>query len=155
MDDFSGDLFKRDIPDYKLNLNPIASYVKQASKFIEKMEGISYDQAIGIVKSRLRGSDIKDPIVKFRSQMDSGDREIVTDTLSNYIKTTLEKNEIMAPSFTTYTHPTNKKSLHSEFLNINLAKRKADKKSAFKAKQAGDIFKFNYFIIFYKYNSII
>lgn len=145
MDDFSGDLFKRDIPDYKLNLNPIASYIKQASKFIEKMEGIPYNQAIGIVKSRLKGSGIKDPIVKFRSQMDSGDREIVTDTLSNYLKTTLEKNEIMAPSFTTYTHPTNKKSLHSEFLNINLAKRKADKKNAFRAKQAGDIFKFNYF----------
>ena len=64
MDDFSGDLFKRDIPDYKLNLNPIASYVKQASKFIEKMEGIPYNQAIGIVKSRLKGSGIKDPIVK-------------------------------------------------------------------------------------------
>ena len=40
--------------------------------------------------------------------------------LTDYIKEAVNNDEIIVPSFTTYFHPNVKKSLHSEFLNINV-----------------------------------
>ena len=145
MDDYKGSLFKRDMEDYHTELNPIAGYVKQASKFLEVTFGYTPEEARKKVIEKIKEYKVKDPIVTYRNQNEWGDRIIETAPLSSYIKDTLSKNEIIVPSFTTYTHPDTKKSLHSEFLSINLAKRKADKNAAFAARQAGDMNKFNYY----------
>lgn len=145
MDDYKGSLFKRDMEDYHTELNPIAGYVKQASKFLEVTFGYTPEEARKKVIEKIKEYKVKDPIVTYRNQNEWGDRIIETAPLSSYIKDTLSKNEIIVPSFTTYTHPDVKKSLHSEFLSINLAKRKADKNAAFAARQAGDMNKFNYY----------
>ena len=145
MEDLKGSLFKRDIEDYKTNINPIAGYINQATKFVEVMFNQTPEEARKTVLAKIKEYGIIDPEVTYRQQGETGDRTIEKSTLSQYLKDTIEKNEIMAPSFTTYTHPSVKKSLHSEFLGVNLAKRKADKKAAFKAKQADDMYKFNYY----------
>ena len=45
MDDYKGSLFKRDMEDYHTELNPIAGYVKQASKFLEVTFGYTPEEA--------------------------------------------------------------------------------------------------------------
>ena len=45
MDDYKGSLFKRDMEDYHTELNPIAGYVKQASKFLEVTFGYTPEES--------------------------------------------------------------------------------------------------------------
>ena len=99
MEDLKGSLFKRDIEDYKTNINPIAGYINQATKFVEVMFNQTPEEARKTVLTKIKEYGIIDPEVTYRQQGETGDRTIEKSTLSQYLKDTIEKNEIMAQNF--------------------------------------------------------
>lgn len=130
-------IFSRHEDEYNIRLSPVNEYIKQASMFIAKMKNIPINNARDIVKKVLGSYPITNPIVSFKHKQENGDMEIETDTLTNYIKNIISDNEVLVPSFTSYVHPSKAKSIHADFLAINIAARKADKDLAFEATQQG------------------
>jgi len=121
-------------------------YFKQASVYISKKKNIPIEEAGQLVKDAIgRHQGKRNPDVKFYTKDDKGDKIVAEDKLSNYVKDSLNSNEVIAPSFTTYVDPNEKKSIHAEFLQENIDKRKIDKSLAFKYKQEGDDDKYLYY----------
>ena len=131
-------IFKIEPDEYSINLYPVKEYVKQASTYISKELNVSTKEAVKLVKDGISSSKINNPIVKYRYKQDNGDRIIKEDKLTDYIKEVLDNNEVLVPSFTSYMHPSKERSLHADFLSINIAKRKQDKANQFKYEQLGD-----------------
>jgi hypothetical protein len=139
------DYFKRPLEEYTTSLYPVKNYIQQAAVYVSKMQDISISDAINVVKQKLKTSDIKNPIVTYRYRNEKGDTSIEETKLTNYIKDALEQNEILVPSFTRYMHPSKRKSLHVDFLTININARNIDKYKEFKYKQHGDLDKSRYY----------
>ena len=136
MDNF---IFKKENKEYSRTIQPIKDYIDQMSYYVSKRHGIPIEQAITIVKDTIKKKGMKIPKVHYQHKDDQGDIvEDETDLIS-YINDAKKNNEIIVPSFTTYIHPSKKKSLHSEFIDINVKKRSKHKKIAFKAKQENDL----------------
>ena len=131
-------IFKRKPNEYSINLRPVNEYFKQASVYVSKEFGIPIEEAGKYVKEVLQESKTTNPIVKYRYRSENGDRIIREDKLTNYIKEVIDNGEVLVPSFTSYAHPSKERSLHADFLSINIAKRKQDKANQFKYKQQGD-----------------
>lgn len=131
-------IFKRKPNEYNINLQPVNEYFKQATVYVSKEFNVSLEEAGALVKQTLKNSKITNPTVKFRHREECGDRVIKEDKLTNYIKEILDNGEVLVPSFTSYAHPSKERSLHADFLAINIAKRKQDKANQFKYTQLGD-----------------
>lgn len=136
-------IFKHPTDEYKANLAPIKEYINLATKAISAYYSIPVEKANSIAK-HIAKQHFKNPIVKYRYRDDNGDTCTKEDTLTDYIKEVILNKEILAPSGTTYINPKIKKSLHAEYLGINIAKRNVYKKNAFIAKQTDDTDKFKY-----------
>ena len=135
-------IFKKPLKDYKNETKPLKPYLKQITTYISKTRNIPMEEAKLITKEVIQEHGFKIPEVTFRQQQRNGDRKKETTKLTDYIADAIEHNEVMVPSFTTYVHPSVKKSLHADFINVNVGKRKVDKHLAFKYKQEGDDEKF-------------
>lgn len=132
-------IFKNKPEEYQVNLKPLKEYFRQATKLVLKtIPDLSAKEASAYIKLSLKENGIKNPIVKFNKKNDFGDMVEEEDTLSSYIDESVEAGEVMAPSFTTYIHPSKSKSLHATFLQENIQKRKIDKGLQFKYKQEGN-----------------
>jgi len=131
--------FKRNLSEYTTTINPIANYMEQVVQFISVYKHVSKKEAVTIAKGLIKQAKPKDPTVTYRSRMENGDREFVTTPLSSYINGTVKSGDVIAPSFTVYDHPDKRKSLHSDFLKINIDKRKKHKALAFEAYQNNDM----------------
>lgn len=81
---------------------------------------------------------IKDPKVTFLERQENGDRVKKESTLYRYIRDSLKKNEIIAPTLTTYISPSVKISLVSLFIAENVKRRAQAKKEQFAARGDGD-----------------
>lgn len=138
-------IFKRSPEQYTKLADPVIEYIEQSTVYMCSINKKSEEFNRAAIKKALVKKGILNPIVKYYYTADNGDKEIREDKLTDYIKTAKENNEIMAPSFTTYIHTDEKKSIHANFLDVNIAKRKSDKKNAFKFKQLGDDDKFLYY----------
>ena len=131
-------IFRKDVKDYSKTIQPINDYIDQMSFYVSKLKSIPIQDAKTIVRAIIKNHPVHIPKVKYQHKNEVGD--IVEDetNLLNYIQDAKKNNEIIVPSFTTYTHPKVKKSLHSEFIAVNVKKRSYHKKLAFKAKQEKD-----------------
>jgi len=136
------DIFKRKPKDYTTNLQPVDNYIKQTATYISRMKDIPYKEAVTSIQKQIKNSDATNPEVKYRYRKDNGDRIIKFDRLTDYIQNTIDSGNIIVPTFSTYDHPDKKMSLHSQFLQVNIDKRKIDKANAFKYKQEGDADKY-------------
>jgi len=136
------DIFKRKPEDYITNLDPVNNYIKQTATYVSKMKDIPYTEAVKVIKKQIKSGKATNPEVKYRYRKDNGDRIIKFDKLTDYIQNTIDKGDIIVPTFSTYDHPDKKMSLHSQFLQVNIDKRKIDKANAFKYKQEGDADKY-------------
>ena len=132
-------IFKRSPKEYSLMKDPVSTYLKQASAYLSKMNSIPIEQATQIVKKSLRKHPIKNPEVLYYTKDQNGDKYKEVGKLSTYIKEAYEDDNIIAPSFTTYVSPKVKKSIHAEFLEENINKRKEDKHKAAVYKQDGNM----------------
>lgn len=137
-------VFKHRPSEYTVDLNPNNEYFKQATGVISRLYNIPKGEAKVLVMAGIKAHKPKNPIVKFRQKQENGDMEVESDTLTNYIKRTIEAQEVIAPSFTTYEHPSKKRSIHSKYLNRNIIARKKDKKLAFQYDTAGNTAKYIY-----------
>lgn len=131
--------FKRKPEEYKRTLDPVKDYIKQATTYISKREGISKEEANSKVKLALKKANLKNPIVRFNSRQKNGDLREEKVKMTEYLKDVIENNEMMAPSLTSYVNPSELQSIHGEFLNYNVKERSRYKKLAFKEKQAGNL----------------
>lgn len=134
-------LFVRDNP-YEREVAVHEYYVQDAVKYLTTMTGAPEEEAREFVKAQLRPGGkfpFKTPAVEFLERQDNGDREQKRDTLYNFINKSLKEEEIIAPTFTTYVNPNKQKSLLSEYIEDNIAKRGKAKKEMFVAEGAGDM----------------
>ena len=79
-----------------------------------------------------------DPAIVYLQRAENGDRSEVTGTLSTYLRETVAKEELLAPTLTTYVHPKHKQSLLSLYIGDNIAARARAKKQYFVAKAEGN-----------------
>lgn len=82
---------------------------------------------------------LKDPRVVCLHRGENGDREQIETTLSKYIGEAIKDRDLIAPTFTTYLHPTVKKSVLVDFIDANVKARSVAKKAMFAAELAGDL----------------
>ena len=140
-------IFKRKDEEYLSlrNYDLVSEYIKQSSMFIHKMKGVSLEEAKQLVLEKIKNKKTQNPMVTFNHRQDNGDVIVDEIPLLDYIKDVKENNELIAPSFTTYYHPSVKESLHSKFIASSVAARSKDKKLAFKYMQEGDTEKYNFY----------
>jgi len=131
-------IFKRANTAYDIHLSPVSEYFKQSTSYISKMTGMSDELANKWVKKALKTFKLKNPEVTYNEKQENGDMEVSSCKLTDYIKNVLASGDVVVPSFTTYMHPSKEKSLHADFLSINIAARKSDKKMSHKFEQASE-----------------
>ena len=147
-DELSNDIsltFRNDLKDYQMNLNPVKNALEQLQIYVAKTYDLDTDTAKLLTKKIIKDNNPKNPIVTYNNKNEVGDMETVTNTLTGYLKDTIDDGNIIVPSFTNYVHPSKKLSYHSDFLFQNVALRSSDKKLAHKYEQEGDKEKFNYY----------
>lgn len=132
------DYFKRKGDEYTAQLNPIGNYMDQAITFASKYAGTSREEAAKTVKKLISKRPPEDPVVTFHERGENGDRALNKTKLTHYIKDVLRDKGILVPSFTVYDNPVKNKSLHAEFLGINIARRAKHKELSFEAYQNND-----------------
>jgi len=146
--------FLLDKKDYVMDLNPVKSYVEQASLYISKTKNISLEDAIFKVKNVIKNSDAVDPTVTYYERKDNGDKHESKISLVNFLGTVKKNNESLAPSFTSYLGTDVKDSLHKNFVLINLKSRSVEKKLAKNFKDEGNLEKASYHDVMQKTKKI-
>lgn len=136
-------IFKKPLNDYTSEIDPVKGYVKHASFFLHKLKSIPLEEAKQQVMTKIK-TRIKDPAVTYTVRNDVGDLVTTKSTLYRYLMELFGTGDVIAPSFTKYSHPDKNESIHAIFLRENIAKRKKHKNIAFAAKQMKDMDKYNY-----------
>lgn len=127
--------------EYKRDLDTLHHYVTQAASYLNVMTGSPIEECTEYVKSSLREGGrfpFKDPDIMFNRRGDNGDKARATGTLMAYVDESKAKQEIIAPTLTTYTNPKYNKSLLVDFIEGNVAARSKAKKEMFAARVNGD-----------------
>jgi len=131
--------FKRDLDGYTTTMNPVANYSEQAIRFIMRYGDMEKPEATKVLRECCVKKKIKNPLLTYRGRKSNGDREEMTLSLTDYIKSAVSSGDILVPSFTVYDNPKVNKSLHAEFLTTNIKRRAKHKKMAFAAYQDGNM----------------
>ncbi len=132
--------------EYKRDLNILGHYINDASSYLSIMTGKSKEDCGQYIMSVLKpGGEFQfvDPVVECLVRNDSGDRDRVKTTLSVYLNDAVKDKELIAPTFTTYIHPSVKTSLLSTYIDVNVKARGVAKKAMFTAEAAGDKLLYN------------
>lgn len=127
--------------DYKRDIDFRKHYVNDVSLFLSKMTGDPVEKTRQFVLSNLAPGglfEFKDPSIVYFDRGENGDRVEKQGTLLNYIRESVQNEEIIAPTFTTYLPVKQKQSILVEFVDENVAIRSRAKKAMFAAKMAGD-----------------
>lgn len=131
-------VFFKDKTQYNNQLNPVKGYLEQLTKYISVRKQISLEEAkqkaLVILKTHF-----KDKNIKYFEREENGDRFAKDGTLYSYIKNNIANKNILAPTFTSYKNAQVEKSIHSEFIFVNVKARSIAKKAAQKAKAEGNI----------------
>lgn len=133
--------FVNEAKDYVRSIDPINQAIDQYAVFIQRMRNVSFEQAREFAFNALKNKvfpKVKDPKVEYLERNEFGDRERKTTTLKAYIYDSLQKEELIAPTLTTYMNPKKKQSILVKYIDKNIAKRKVAKKKMFLAKAIGD-----------------
>lgn len=126
---------------YKRDLNSLKHYVDYTASYLSISENVPIEEARRFIQDALRPGgqfEFKDPKVEYLYRAENGDRVRGETTLSRYLKDSISKNELIAPTLTTYTHPKEKESLLAIYIGENVVKRSKAKKMMFAAKAAKD-----------------
>lgn len=142
--------FKNPTIDYAVNMNPINTYMQHMRTYVSKKFNLDIETTNRLIREAVKSNKPKDPKVVFNRKKENGDMERVEDTLKNYLKDVIDGGHIIVPSFTVYNHPSERKSLHAEFLFINVRKRAEDKHKSFEYKQLGNKPMEDYYSTMYK-----
>ena len=138
-------IFKRESETYKNDMNPLKHYGQLTSSYVSTMLNIDQNEAKDLVKNYIKTNKrFYNPKVYYYERDLNGNVTKQISTLKDYIYYPKESGNIIVPSFTVYFHPSKLKSLHAEFIDFNIKRRKKHKKLAFKYKMEGDFEKASY-----------
>lgn len=132
--------FVREMKDYTRDLSFLRHYVEDCSKFLQIMTGDSPEKCTAFVKTSMKPGgifELKDPEVIYLQRENMEDRIEKKGTFLQYMSESINSNELIAPTFTTYLPVTVKQSMLVEFVDDNVKKRSRAKKEMFTAKMAG------------------
>ena len=122
--------------------NPIDTYKEAMKIFLSRMHSLSEEEAKRRVDEILRKK--KNPTTTYYERdMDTGDKEVQTTGLEQYIVTMSKQRLITAPSFTCYVPHKYKKSHLVDFIQNRMMMRSKYKKIAIPAKAKGDMKTYN------------
>ena len=132
--------FVRQPEQYKRDINFFKHYIEQSSVFLHKSTGRPLQDCEKFITEGLKGKfNFKNPEVEYLIRKENGDREQVSTTLSDYIRSSVQENKIIAPTLTVYLDPNEKESILVNYVEDNIKARGVAKKAAFAAKAAGNI----------------
>lgn len=134
-------VFTKDKTYYTRDLDPIQQYIEQSAFYLSTMTGDDIEKCREWVKRGLKEKqfpNLRDPTVKYYERQDNGDKVVKECRLSYYIKSLVQQNQIVAPSFTTYCHPTEHQSVIVDFIDANVKRRAEAKTISQKAKADGN-----------------
>ncbi len=129
-------IFLRRAENYQRDIDPLGAYHHQMSSFVATSMNIPLQEAKARVKKIIL-ERMKNPTVKHFRRMENGDRMVDNTPLLSYITANVKDGDILTPTFTTYIHPSKKKSILSEFVFENVAIRNTSKSAAKAAKAKG------------------
>ncbi|HWT40750.1 MAG TPA: family B DNA polymerase [Dongiaceae bacterium] len=135
------DLFIRELDDYQRDMNLIGAYIDQNARYLSKMTGQPIERCLEFVKKQtMPGGNlgVTLPMASVLVRAKNGDRHEERMPYTQFLQTTLEKKEILAPTMTTYMPSSVKESVPARYIVGNLAKRSAAKKAMLAAKMADD-----------------
>lgn len=141
-------IFYKDKDYYKRDIDPIQQYIEQGAIYLHKMTGDSLAVCKEFIQQSIKNKtlpNIKNPTVVYYERLENGDKELHNCNLYGYIKSLINNNYVLAPSFTCYLHPDVKKSVIVEYMDNNVALRNKAKKIAFQAEAENDIPKYIYY----------
>lgn len=122
--------------DYKRDIDPINHYIQQATEYLSRSTGKDPGICEKYIKDQLRPGgqfEFKDPIIKHTERFDYKDRIESETTVLRYINDSIKKDELIAPTLTTYVNPKEKESLLVSFIDENVKIRGIAKKKMFEA----------------------
>lgn len=123
---------------YTNQLNPTKGYLEQLSFHLSVRMGIPLEEARRKAIAFLK-KHFKDRHIRYFERNEVGDREVKDGTVMQYIKKNVNERNVLAPTFTSYCHADTKKSIISEFINVNVTVRAKAKKEGQKAKAEGNL----------------
>lgn len=132
------DVFYRDKEEYKDKLNPFKFYLEQLTTYVQVKKQLPKDKAT-VIARKIFDDNFQDKTVKHFSRKDNGDREVLETPLSVYIKSSIDRNDVIAPTFTTYTSADIERSVLLDYVDNNVKNRAKNKAAAHKAKALGDM----------------
>lgn len=133
--------FVRQKSDYKRDIDVLKHYIDQGATYLATMTGRPYLDCFNYIKQQVsKGGrfEFRDPKVTFTERNDHGDRVEKENTLSWFLTTSIKERDIIAPTFTTYYHPSVKKSLYAVYIAAGKKRRNKAKHEMFTAEMARD-----------------
>lgn len=135
---------------YKRNIDPLRDYISDCARYLNQMTGAPIEECITFVKTELHPGDadkgikpgmfaFKDPKIVYLERGENGDRTQKEGTLQAYLVESINNQELIAPTLTTYIPPHVKKSLLVDYIDANVKARGVAKKAKFKAEMEGNI----------------
>jgi len=134
--------FLLDESHYQSETDILRNYLEQASYYLHKKKNIPLEEAQNKIKAIMK-QRLKNPTIAALVRDETTlDRKAEHTTLLDYIYSSKKENNIIAPTFTTYSK--DKSSILAEFIKENVKRRSAAKKEAHKAKAEGnmEVYKF-------------
>lgn len=130
------DQFIQPATHYRRRVDLIKDFVNDATLYLHLMTGDPIEEVRKfIVASITTGKrSLKIPLATYLKRAANGDRELKTLPLNQYLQQAMDRNEIIAPTLTTYIPASQKKSLLASYIAGNLKRRSAAKKAMFQAE---------------------
>ena len=132
-------LFVDDDSVYKNQVDPVKYSMRLSKLYLKISKGKEYSDKD--IQDLYIAHGAKPPVATYYSKKKNGDREKKQGSLLNFVLDTKANNEVMAPSFSTFSN--SEVSLQAEFINDGLTQRKSEKKLAKEAESVKDFVGFN------------
>lgn len=127
---------------YKRDLNILGSYIQDCAAYLHQMTGADLQECTTFVKMEMRSGgqfEYRDPAIQYLERGENGDRVQKEGKLGEYLTESINNQELIAPTFTTYLPPHVKKSLLVDYIDANVKARGVAKKAKFKAEMEGNV----------------
>lgn len=129
--------FMLQLDQYRRDIDILSAWKRAIAKFISDMTTSSYQEAYAYLEREMvPGGRLQftDPDILYLEKKTRGNRKKYQSTFLEYLQYTQENNHIMAPTFTTYVQPHQKKSIIAEYIQGNKKLRAVYKKKQLAAE---------------------
>jgi len=133
--------FVKPAEDYGRDLNILKAATNDAAHYIATVEDIPLEDALAFVE-KVTGKggtfELDDPSTRILHRDQKAGRIKASIPFSQFLSDIEDNNYLMAPTLTNYVNPHEQRSILSEYIDGNVAKRKVVKKAGQKDKANGD-----------------